>query len=149
MPATACTRAALESCPADRVSPPTSADRLARDARTPGCVAGTGVSGRAEPSRHDTTRRSACASRLTRFAQRTGRQQPAIADAAAAVDHDDLAIARQTIVLQAVVRQNDLGAALDRAPRGRHAVGTGDDDRAGARRQQHRFVADFLPALSR
>ena len=107
-------------------------------------VAATGVSGRDDPSRHDTTRRSACARRLDRLAQWPGRQQPTIADAATAVDHDDLAIPRQTIVLQAVVRQDDLGAALYRAPRRRHAIRTGDDDRAGALRQQHRFVADFL-----
>jgi hypothetical protein len=47
-------------------------------------------------------------------------------------------------VLQAVVRQHDFSAALDRTLRRRHAVRTGDDDRTGSLREQHCFVANFF-----
>ena len=143
MAATACTRCALEALQRTRLAaderaglsePRARLDRRRRPA----------VIGRGDPSRHDTTRRSACREPADRLAQRPRRQQLPIAEAATAVDHDDLAVARQPIVLQAVVRQNDPRAALDRTLRRCHAIRTGDDDRACAFRQQHRLVADFL-----
>src|SRR3546814_12633626 len=49
---------------------------------------------------------------LRRFSQRPGREQLAVAVAAAAVDDFDLDVAPQAIVLQAVVADDDVAARL-------------------------------------
>ena len=53
---------------------------LERVARTPESLRRPGVSGRADPSRHDTTRRSRLREPAHRLAQRPRRQQPSIAE---------------------------------------------------------------------
>ena len=76
------------------------------------------------------------------FTQRPGRQQPAVAEAARAVDHGDFEVALEAQVLQAIVADDDLGALLGRQLRGRNAVRTDDDDVHAALRVQQRLVTD-------
>ena len=78
-----------------------------------------------------TTRKSQSGAALGQFAQRAGRQQLAIAVAAAAVDHLDLDIARQAVVLQAVVADHQVATGLRPAPARRRR---GRGRRARARR---------------
>src|SRR3546814_21184940 len=61
-----------------------------------------------------------------------GREQLAVAVAAAAVDDSDLDVAPQAIVLQAVVADDDVAAGLDQRARGGGAVGVGAHPGAGA-----------------
>ena len=76
------------------------------------------------------------------LAQRAGRQQPAIADAAL-VHHANLPVAQQGVVLQAVVADDDahIRIELDHLARRMIAVRADDDRRIGAQMDQHRLVA--------
>ena len=78
---------------------------------------------------------------LRRFAHRPGRQRPAIAVTAAAVDYLDLDISRQPVMLQAVVADHDVAAGVDQRARRGHAVAIHPHRGAGATRDQHRLVA--------
>ena len=63
-----------------------------------------------------------------------------------AVDHRDLDVARERVVLQAVVAHQhvDLGMRLEQRARGRGAVGRDVHRHARAPRDQHRLVAEML-----
>ena len=80
----------------------------------------------------------------SRFAQRTGRQQPAI-PMAAAILHRDLNIAAQRVMLQAVVGDQDIDVRVGRQERpARLETLAPDEDRhPGPARDQERLVADF------
>ena len=84
-----------------------------------------------------------------RFAQRACGQHAAVAKAAGAIDHHQLAVARQAQVLQAVIRDHQVRAPGDECghpcgPVRRHDRGT-----AAAPRQQHGFIPDFAPVGAR
>ena len=78
-----------------------------------------------------TTTASTAARRDARLAQRAGRQRPAVAEAARAVDHGDFDVAREAVVLQAVVADDDVAFRVcgEQRAGGRGAVGA-DPDRA-------------------
>ena len=78
-----------------------------------------------------------------RLAQRSARQQAAVAEAALAVDDHDLAIAHQRQVLKSVVADHDVGAIVDRGLRRGDAVAADEHRRLRAARQQQRLVAHF------
>ena len=73
-------------------------------------------------------------------AQRTGRDHPAVADAAAAVDQEDRQVLDQRRILKAVVHHNDGGAAPLRRRCARDALARNDGGREP--RQEERLVAD-------
>ncbi len=79
-----------------------------------------------------------------RLTQRTRRQRPAIHHAASVADND-LDIARQAVVLQAVVRKNHVAIGMRRQqrPRRRDAVAADKNRATGAPEHQQRFVADL------
>ena len=84
-----------------------------------------------------------------RLTQRARRQHPAIAKAARAVDHHDLAITTQAQMLQSVVREDDIGASCNQSARAGDAI-PGDYGRTGgAAREDQRLVADLPPVGSR
>ena len=85
--------------------------------------------------------------RAERRAQRPGRNDPAVADAAPGIDHQHGKILGQRRVLEAVVHDDDAGAGRDRRLRALHAVAR-NDGRRGARQQQ-RLVADVGGAMLR
>ena len=77
---------------------------------------------------------------IERRAQGTGRNQPAVADAAAAVDHEDRQILDQRRILKAVVHHDDGGAIASRHRCARDALARHD---GGCEpRQEERLVAD-------
>jgi hypothetical protein len=78
-----------------------------------------------------------------RLAQRPGGKQPAIAEAALAIDYCDLDVARQTIVLKPVVADNHIAAGVggEECQRGLCPISAGENRHATALRQEHRFVA--------
>ena len=78
-----------------------------------------------------------------RLAQRPGGQQQAVAETARAVDHGDLDIAREAVVLQAVVADDDVAFGMrgEQRARGCNAVAADPDRAAAAAREQHRLVA--------
>ena len=77
------------------------------------------------------------------LAQRARGQQPAIAEAARAVDDGDLDAARQSVMLQSVVGEDHVAPRMpgEERPAGGDPVAGDDDGIAGAREQQ-RLVAD-------
>ena len=79
-----------------------------------------------------------------RLAQRAGRQQQPVADAAL-VEDDDLQVARQAVVLQAVVGDQDVDLGVRRAQGARsgHAVAADHHRCARAAADQQRLVAAF------
>ena len=77
-----------------------------------------------------------------RLAQRSGRQAAAIAQAALAVDHGDLQVARQSIVLESVVAQQQVAAEpADRQFAVRHPVRAGDHRADAPPGEQERLVS--------
>ena len=77
--------------------------------------------------------------------QRTGREHPAIADAAAAVEHRDDEVLGERRVLPAVVHDDGVGSGPRRRRGARRAI-MGDDGGGDAGEQQ-RFVADRVGGL--
>ncbi len=84
-----------------------------------------------------------------RLAKRPCGQQPAIAEAAVAVDHHHLAIPRQRIVLQAIVAHDDVATVAGQQLRGRRAIATDGHRCAGAPGQQNGFVAHHAGIVGR
>ena len=74
-------------------------------------------------------------------AQGTGRNHPAVADAATTVDHEDREILDQRRILKAVVHNDDGGAIASRHRCARDALARHDGGREP--RQQERLVADI------
>ena len=134
MPATACTR-----CPANDGERCAGARRCMRQRlvrqqpHRPFAEAGAGAAIAVATPPTLTTRKSQRGAAFRRFAQRAGRQQPAVAVAAAAVDHLDLDVARQAVMLQAVVADHDVAAGLGQRLRGGGTVAIDAHLRAGAR----------------
>ena len=77
-----------------------------------------------------------------RFAQWPGRQQPAVAEAAGAVDHDDFHVACQAIVLQAVVGDQHVATSVQQQLRRRRTIAP-HRHRHAAGADQAGFVADL------
>lgn len=79
-----------------------------------------------------------------RLAQRPRRQAATIAKSALAIEHQNLEVPPQRIVLQTVITDNDIAITLaDEYRSSLAAVGAGSDGAATAARQQHCLVADF------
>ena len=76
-----------------------------------------------------------------RLAQRAGRQESRIAVAATAIDDLDLDIARQAVVLQSVVADDDVATGLDQRARGGDPVAVDAHLRHGPPREQQWLVA--------
>jgi hypothetical protein len=74
------------------------------------------------------------------FAQGSCWQQPAIAQAARAIDDRDLAVAGQSRVLQAIVADDHLRATRLGKPGCRHAICADHDHVHATPRMQHGFV---------
>jgi len=94
-----------------------------------------------------------------RFAQRSRGQEQAVAEAPRAVYDGNFEIARQRIVLQAIVAQKQIALRMRTQQRGGcfEALPAGEDRNVGAAREQHGFVAgdgriavraDFLDLFS-
>ncbi len=81
--------------------------------------------------------------------QRPCRQQPTIAKPALAIDDDDLAVARQAKMLQAIIADDHLHAGCDRCACGRDAVGADEDGATAATLQQKGLIADLAPVRIR
>ena len=79
-----------------------------------------------------------------RLAQRARGQQAPITKSAHAVDDDDLAVARQTQMLQAVIGQDDIDAARQGARR-RQTVGGNNGRTPCAPGDDHRLIPDLAP----
>src|SRR5450432_1458274 len=80
------------------------------------------------------------------LAQRTRGKHEAVAETPLAVDHRQLDIARERVVLQAIVAHQhvDLGMRLEKRARRRGPVGRDVDGHARAPRDHHRLVAEVL-----
>ena len=82
------------------------------------------------------------AQRLERLAQRTARQEAAIADRVRRIHHDDVEVALELVVLQAVVEQEHVGAARHRLRCQQRPPGTDQDAQPGAAAlEQERLVS--------
>ena len=77
-----------------------------------------------------------------RFAQRAGRHQPPIAEAAYAVDHADLHVARQPVMLQSVVGDQHIAAGVKQQSSRRRAIAS-HRHRHAAGMDQAGLVADL------
>ena len=91
--------------------------------------------------RHDRVHRAQPRGRL---AQRAGRQQEAVAEATC-IDHGDLDVAREAIVLQAVIEDDDVDLRVRSAQRRDHcdAVGAHPHRAAAAAGEHDRLVANL------
>jgi hypothetical protein len=84
-----------------------------------------------------------------RLAQWTGGQAEPISKTALTIDNHYLEISRQCMVLQAVIRYDDIGTGLRRDVRdSRSPVSPDDDGAARAARQQQRLIADALDVVA-
>ena len=99
---------------------------------------------RAVPAVHD--HRIDLAQARDGLAQRPRGQRQPVAEAPLAVDHRDLDVARERVVLQAVVAHEhvDLGMRFEQRARRGGPVGRDVDRHARAPRDQHRLVAEML-----
>ena len=75
---------------------------------------------------------------LDGFAQRTRWQQAAVAVAAAGVEDLDFQVAREAVVLQAVVADDDVAAGRDQGARRGHPIAIGAHAGTGTPRDQQR-----------
>ncbi len=136
MPAPACTRRPAKSASgrsrlavqAHRASPPRA--RMAQ--RTL----------RARRARPPLTTTASAAPQAGGAREGTRREPPPIAEATLSVDHHDLAIARQGVVLQAVIAHDHVAARLGQKPRSCRPIAADGHRRMRPRREQHRLVAD-------
>jgi len=78
---------------------------------------------------------------IARLPQRTRRQHTAVAQSTRTIDHDDLAVTKQSIVLQSIVAQNHIRSPRDRLFRCAHAIRVRNDERRCLLRHEHGFVA--------
>ena len=88
------------------------------------------------------TRKSTCSQARQRLAQGPGRKQATVAEAAHAIDHADLHVARQRVVLQAVIGDHHIAAGVEQQPRGSGPIAADRHRHAGGA-DQAGFVADL------
>ena len=134
MPATARTRCPRSASRAHWALPSSARSPLIRDCRA-------NSPARAGPPL--TSTRSTSRSRAGGFAQGPGGQQQAVAQPPLAVEHRNLQVPVQAVVLEAVVRDDDVHALRHQSPARRNPVRVHADRRAGLTTEQQRLVADL------
>ena len=104
------------------------------------------ATGRNAPGQHDCVHALEPARRLP---HRARRQQAPVTEFPRGVHDDDLVVARQAQVLQAVVADHDLRAFPLREARGRDAIGADHDHVRTAAGMQQRLVTDIKRVVAR
>ena len=102
-----------------------------------------GIAGAAASSATSATTASTSSSRDTGSRNGPGREEPAVPRRTGRIDDRDLDIARQPIVLKAVVSEDDVALRVpgQQVARGCDTIAR-DDDRVAGARQEQRLVAD-------
>ena len=86
---------------------------------------------------------------LRRLTQRPCRQQATVTQSAHTVDDTDFVITRETIMLQAIVGDDNVNPVFDEHPGSPDAIGIDDDRAARAAREQYRLIADHCSVAVR
>src|SRR6185437_15939600 len=80
-----------------------------------------------------------------RLPQWTGREHTTVTKAPGAINHDDLAVPRETQVLQAIVGDNDVNTPLNERTRGRDTIATHYRHATRTAGYEQGLVANILP----